>query len=184
MKALRMQMDDLAVRTALANLPAKVNESVRKKAMREALKPAVAELRAGWRKAGTRRRGTFLRSIASATKLDVRRAGKGQGATVRGRVGVMYGAKGGKKAGGRQKLFHILEGGFKHYGSSPIYGLRGKHAERKKKADAIKLTAASKRVAGRHISENISRALLPQMMRNFQNACLRLAKAHLTKGGR
>lgn len=176
---LQMKFHDGAVRRSLQTLPAKVNESIRKKAMREALKPAVDDLRKAWKSAHTRRRRTFLKSIASATKADVRRVGADLCAPIRGRVGVVYGAKGGKRAGGRQKLFHILEGGFKHYGSSPIYGLRGAHADRKKKADVIKLTASSKRVAGRRISETLSRAMMPRIMRSFAGNCLRLARAHL-----
>jgi hypothetical protein len=47
--------------------------------------------------------------------MDIRRNGAGASAAITGRVGVMYGKGGGVGAGGRQKIWHLLEAGYRHY---------------------------------------------------------------------
>lgn len=109
------------VRSALQGLPANVQLAVLKRGMRRALAPMEKALEAAWKGAPYRGRPMHRRAIAAATKTDVRRAG-GRGAVqVMGRVGVKYGAGGGVAARGRQKIWHLLEGGFKHYARSSAY---------------------------------------------------------------
>jgi hypothetical protein len=112
---LKTQFRDGNVRAALARLGPKVAQNVIKRSMRKALDPVRAALRQTWVAAGYRGKPLHRRAIDKATRIDVRRAGGGKSAGITGRVGVMYGKSGGTGAGGRQKIWHLLEGGFRHY---------------------------------------------------------------------
>jgi len=112
---LKTQFRDGNVRAALASLGPKVAQNVIKRSMRKALDPVRSALRETWVAAGYRGKPLHRRAIDKATRIDVRRAGGGTSAGITGRVGVMYGKGGGAGAGGRQKIWHLLEGGFRHY---------------------------------------------------------------------
>ena len=112
---LKTQFRDGNVRAALARLGPKVAQNVIKRSMRKALDPIRAALRETWLAAGYKGKPLHRRAIDKATRIDVRRAGGGVNAGITGRVGVMYGKGGGVGAGGRQKIWHLLEAGFRHY---------------------------------------------------------------------
>lgn len=112
---LKTQFRDGNVRAALARLGPKVAQNVIKRSMRKALDPVRTALRETWVAAGYRGKPLHRRAIDKATRIDVRRAGGGTSAGITGRVGVMYGKSGGANASGRQKIWHLLEGGFRHY---------------------------------------------------------------------
>ena len=106
-----LRADDL--KAALRGLPARIQQSVLKKGMRRGLTPIRERLRSEWRAAMYRGKPTHRRAIAAATLIDVRRSGRSSVPAVTGKVGVMYGAKGGASAKGRQRIWHLLEGGFR-----------------------------------------------------------------------
>lgn len=113
--ALKITVDSKELRKTLERLPANLNERVRKKGARKALAPLTKEMAALWRSANYRgRKATHRRAIASATQLDIRRMGGDAMAPLRCRIGVRYGAKGGARAKGRQRVYHLLELGFRH----------------------------------------------------------------------
>ena len=109
------------MKRALRGLAPKVQQSVLRKGMRRGLMPLRDRLRTEWRSAFYRGRPTHRRAIAAATQIDVRRAGPASAGAVQGRVGVMYGAKGGATAKGRQRIWHLLEGGFRRYTNRKAY---------------------------------------------------------------
>lgn len=139
MNGVKFVLDAKEVRRALAALPPKLNERVRKKAIRSVFGPARKSLRNAWRSAPLRGgKALHRKAIASATKLVVRRRGSGPEAPTVFTLGVQYGFKGGSKAKGRQRIYHLLENGFKH-----ISGTR----------------AAGKHISQRWIAANQSRLL-------------------------
>jgi hypothetical protein len=112
--ALKITVDSKELRKTLERLPANLNERVRKKGARKALAPLTKEMAALWRSASYRGKGTHRRAIAAATQLDIRRLGGTATAPLRSRIGVRYGRKGGARAKGRQRVYHLLELGFRH----------------------------------------------------------------------
>lgn len=113
----RITLDDSGVARAMARLnEAGTGEAVRKKALRNAMRPFVKLLRLRWQSASFKRggRGLHRAAIVSATLSDVRRRGA-KGAPVAGTIGVQYGRRGGAKARGFQRVYHLIEAGFVHY---------------------------------------------------------------------
>jgi hypothetical protein len=115
--AVKVTVDSAQVRKVMASLPMKLNESVRKKSIRKVFQPAVKELRQLWKSASYRGKPLHRRAIASATKLLPPKRTAGPGSPIRIELGVQYGRKGGSRAKGRQRVWHLLENGFKHKGS-------------------------------------------------------------------
>ena len=111
----RTQFVDINVRAALRGLGDRVAQNVIKRSMRKALEPIRSQLKTTWLGAAYRGKPLHRKAIASATKMDIRRNGAGPTAAITGRVGVMYGKGGGVGAGGRQKIWHLLEAGYRHY---------------------------------------------------------------------
>lgn len=109
------------LRRVLKNLPPRVQQSVLRKGMRRGLKPLQDALRAEWAAANYRGKPRHRRAIVSAHRTDVRRRGAGNSARVMGRVGVMYGMKGGAAARGRQRVWHLLESGFRRFLNRSAY---------------------------------------------------------------
>lgn len=108
------------VRAALAALPKNVSEAVRKRVARRVMKPYVGTLAAAWLSANFRGPDAKHRmAVAAALEADVRRVGAADASIIRTRLGVRYGsrAKAAAFAKGRQKVWHLLEYGFRHYGS-------------------------------------------------------------------
>lgn len=114
MSVVKVTVDSSSARNALAGLGRQLGERVRKKAIRNALQPVRDDLRKLWKSALFRGKAPHRRAIASATQYDVRR---GRGGTIIAEVGVKYGRAGGKSAKGRQRIWHLLEHGFRHAGS-------------------------------------------------------------------
>jgi hypothetical protein len=115
---IKFTVDSSSARAVLKGLPRKLSESIRKKAIRAALQPYVKSLRAKWLSAPYRGKNTHRKAIAAATKLaSPKRMGSGDTATIRAAIGIQYGTKGGRKADGRQRVYHLLEQGFNHHGA-------------------------------------------------------------------
>ena len=93
----------------LKALQPKVAQALLKRTMRSALAPMRDQLRSAWKSAPYRGRPPHRLAIARATIIDVRRQGPASSGTVVGRVGVSY------KGGTLQRIWHLLEHGFKHY---------------------------------------------------------------------
>jgi len=151
-----LKLKDREVKAALAQLPPKVNERIRKRVARQVVKPFVGLLKSAWVGAQFRGKAPHRRAIASAVRTDVRRVGAGPSAPVRTRVGVDYSRKA-ARAKGRQRVFHLLEAGFRH-------------------------KAGKKRIQGRFIAFRLARAKLSGIMQQYSAQVLREAKAAL-KGG-
>lgn len=112
---IKFRADSARAQAVLNGLPRTVSESIRKKAIRAALQPYVKTLRATWASSSYRGKNPHRKAIAAATKLaPPKRMGNGDSATIRAVLGVQYGSKGGAKARGRQRIYHLLEGGFRH----------------------------------------------------------------------
>lgn len=112
-----LRADD--VKRALRGLPAKVQERVLRKGMRRGMKPMQDALRRAWTAAPYKGKPTHRKAIAAATLVDARRSGRGT--EIVGRTGVMYGRKGGARAKGRQRVWHLLENGFRRFVGSNAY---------------------------------------------------------------
>jgi len=95
----------------LQALPRQMNERIRKKALRGALQPVRDDLRRLWKAEPFRGKPRHRRAIADATQFDIRR---GPNNTIQAAVGVRYGKRGGARASGRQRVWHLLEHGFRH----------------------------------------------------------------------
>lgn len=122
------KVDTRELQKVLASLPEKVRQSVQRRGMRQALNPVRDALRQGWARQPRRRTGKHTAAIVDATVTDVRR---GRGGTVVGKVGVNY------KIGGtrsKQRIWHLLEAGFRHFGSSKAYAPRGAKVREQAKA--------------------------------------------------
>ena len=114
--ALKITVDDKALREALAKLPERLNERARKNGARRALAPFAKSLGRIWAASRYRGKATHRKAIQAAAQMDVRRIGRGPLAPLRSQVGIRYGSKGGARAKGRQRVYHLLELGFRHYG--------------------------------------------------------------------
>lgn len=115
MSAVKFQVDDAHVRRVLAAMPARVGETVRKKGIRKGTNPFTKALASLWRKAAYRGKATHRRAIGQATRLEgPRRVGAGAGAPLRFTIGIDYAAK---RARRRQRVYHLLESGFRHVGA-------------------------------------------------------------------
>lgn len=159
---LRIRVDSAAVRQALTKLPPRLNEAVRKRAARKVFRPYVRELATKWLTANFRGPSAKHRlAISAATELDVRRMGSGPEAPIRARLGVRYGrkAKANGLTKGRQKVFHLLESGFRH-------------------------KQAKKRIVGRYISFAWARSSLGKITKQLSDATLVEAHKELAKLGR
>ena len=110
----KVTVDSKKVRDTLSALPRRLNESIRKKAIRKVFKQPVKDLKNEFRTMNFAGKKTHRRAIASATKLlPPKRMGK-PGSAINAVMGVQYGAKGGARAKGLQRVFHLLEDGFRH----------------------------------------------------------------------
>jgi hypothetical protein len=140
--ALKITLNDKALRAILAKLPDNLNERARKKGARKALAPFVKKLAGIWKSSPYRGKPTHRKAIAAATQLDVRRMGAGPTAPIRSRIGVRYGTKGGATAKGRQRVYHLLELGYRHYGKgSKFYASTPAHLvqQREGRREFVKL---------------------------------------------
>lgn len=112
MSGVRFRIEDAEVRRTMNRLPARVNETLRKTGIRGASRAFVRELQSTWRSAHYNGKGLTRKAIAQATRLDgPKRRGAGPGAPLMFQIGVDYAAKRGK---GRQRVWHLLESGFRH----------------------------------------------------------------------
>ena len=115
---IKFTADSSAAQAVLNGLPRALSESIRKKAIRAALQPYVKTLRQKWQSSPYRGKAPHRKAIAAATQLSSpKRIGSGDTATIRAALGVQYGRKGGAKARGRQRVYHLLEQGFRHVAS-------------------------------------------------------------------
>lgn len=119
-----MRVHTRELQQRLATLPFKVQQSVQRRGMRKALAPMRDALRQGWAAQPRRRTGTHTAAIVKTTVTDVRR---GRGSTIVGKVGVNY-RLGGTRS--KQRIWHLLEAGFRHYGNSKAYRNRGAEINR------------------------------------------------------
>ena len=126
--ALKITVDDKALRETLAKLPERLNERARKNGARRALAPFAKSLGRIWASSRYRGKATHRKAIQAAAQMDVRRMGGGPLAPLRSQVGIRYGSKGGARAKGRQRVYHLLELGFRHYGrGSSFYNTTPAH---------------------------------------------------------
>jgi hypothetical protein len=115
---IKFTADSSSAQAVLNGLPRALSESIRKKAIRAALQPYVKTLRQKWQSSSYRGKAPHRKAIAAATQLSSpKRIGSGDTATIRAALGVQYGRKGGAKARGRQRVYHLLEQGFRHVAS-------------------------------------------------------------------
>ena len=115
---IKFTADSAFAQTLLNGLPRALSESIRKKAIRAGLQPYVKTLRQKWKSSLYRGKAPHRKAIAAATQLSSpKRIGSGDTATIRAELGVQYGRKGGAKARGRQRIYHLLEQGFNHVGA-------------------------------------------------------------------
>lgn len=164
--SLRLTVQDAELRRVLERLPKQIVTNVRKRGMRKPLMKVRDDLRRLWRKAKFRGKAPHRRAIASATRIDIRRV---KNNNIRGIVGVQYGKKGGARAQGRQRVYHLLESGFKHTSakqSGIIGSVRGALGMRK-------------RIRGRGISSGYVKANGARVFREISQSVLREARAAL-----
>lgn len=163
---LRYTVADQEVRRALERLPKQMANNVRKRGMRKPLMKVRDDLRRLWRKAKFRGKSPHRRAIASSTRIDIRRVQHGN---IRGIVGVHYGKKGGARAAGRQRIYHLLESGFKHR-SAKQSGVIG----------AVRSALGMRRrIRGRGISAGYVRANGARVFREISQSILREARLAL-----
>ncbi len=179
---LKFTVDDRAVREALAKLPERLNERARKNGIRRAMAPHVRALKAVATSAPGRGRKLHRKAIAAATKFDVRRGGAGASAPLVMRLGVQYGSKGGARAKGRQRVWHLLEGGFRHYGKSSRYTNKGKSGRIARGAPVIAATVGFK--AGNRRYGTYAQTNLRKVMTDISREVLAEAQRLLTGGAR
>jgi len=117
MTVVKVTVDTKEVRDTLRRLSPRLNESVRKKAIRKAAKPFTAALKALWVSAPYKGKNPHRKAIAAATKLNSPKRMGGEGAPIRVELGVVLGKKGGARAKGMQYVYPWLENGFKHKAS-------------------------------------------------------------------
>lgn len=113
MNIVTITVDTKEVRETLRRLSPRLNEAVRKKAIRKAAKPFTAALKALWISAPYRGKNPHRRAIAAATKISSpKRTIGGESAPIKSELGVVLGQKGGTRAGGMQYVYPWLENGF------------------------------------------------------------------------
>jgi hypothetical protein len=117
MTVVKVTVDTKEVRDILRRLSPRLNESVRKKAIRKAAKPFTAALKALWISAPYKGKNPHRKAIAAATKLNSPKRMGGEGSPIRVELGVILGKKGGARAKGMQYVYPWLENGFKHKAS-------------------------------------------------------------------
>lgn len=128
MTAVKFVLESKELERALAALPPKLNERVRKRAVRAVFAPARKALRQVWKSAPLRGgKALHRKAIAQATKLYVKRRGSGPSAPTMFELGVQYGRKGGALAKGRQRVWHLLEHGFQHRYAGRVPGRKLSH---------------------------------------------------------
>jgi len=157
----RYTVSDAELRDTLAKLPQRMVTNVRKRGMRKPLTKVRADLRALWRKAKFRGKAPHRKAIAAATRIDIRRV---KGNSIRGIVGVQYGKKGGARASGRQRIYHLLESGFKHTSAKHggmLGGIKSTLGIRKRILGR-NISAGYVKANGRRIFNEISRAILAE----------------------
>ncbi len=125
MTVVKVTVDTKVVRDTLRRLSPRLNESVRKKAIRKAAKPFTASLKALWVSAPYKGKNPHRKAIAAATKLNSPKRMGGEGAPIRVELGVVLGKKGGARAKGMQYVYPWLENGFKHKASGKF--IAGSH---------------------------------------------------------
>jgi hypothetical protein len=160
--AVKIKLEDAELRRTLERLPMNVNEALRKRVFRKVLKPYVGDLGRKWLMA--RFRGPSMKhrlAISAATEMTSPRRMHGQAGVIAAQIGVRYGrkAKNSSVAKGRQRVFHLLESGFKH-------------------------KASGGRVAGRFISYRWALFNVQKIMRELSAEALLEAKKLLLKGGK
>lgn len=112
MSQVRFSVDDSEVRKVLGQLAPRIGETLRKAGIRAGTRPYVRSLQQVWRSARYEGRGATRKAIAATIKLDgPKRRGAGPAAPLSFQIGVDYGAK---RGGGRQRVWHLLEHGFRH----------------------------------------------------------------------
>ena len=111
----KVTVDRSEVAAVLDKLPPRLAENVRRRAIRAATRPFTRRLAADWKAAAYKGKGLHRKAIAAAVRLDgPRRMGAGPGARLAFVIGVDYAAK---RSRHRQKIWHLLEGGFRHKAS-------------------------------------------------------------------
>ena len=88
MTVVKVTVDTKEVRDTLRRLSPRLNESVRKKAIRKAAKPFTASLKALWVSAPYKGKNPHRKAIAAATKLNSPKRMGGEGAPIRVELGV------------------------------------------------------------------------------------------------
>lgn len=150
-------VDNSAVATALGRLSAELNEKARRTGIRRALRPFVTELRGVVGTGPYRGKSLHRKAMASAVGIVIKRGGAGPQAKLIAQMGVRYGKKGGKAARGRQRVFHLLEQGYKHAGkgsqkytnsASPSPGIGNTWSKRQDRDPAGRFTSPNFRAAG------------------------------------
>ena len=119
MNPVKITIDTREVTATLARLSPKLNEAVRKKAIRKGFKPFVPNLKAVLLNAPYVRTGKMKHrvAIAAATQVSSPKRMGPAGAPIRAELGVQLGKKGGARARGRQFPFPWKENGFLHKNS-------------------------------------------------------------------
>jgi len=146
---IRFKVEDREVIRVLRSLSPKLNEQIRRKAIRAAARPYINELKAAWRAAPFNGDGSTRKAISATTRLNgPKRRGSGPGAPLWFEIGVDYAGKRGKE---RQKVWHLMEHGFQH-------------------------NASGSRVPGRFISTRWVRKRGPAIARRIQAEILKFAK--------
>lgn len=154
-----------------ARLPKNIVEALEKRAFRAGLKPVQEKLRTAWL-ATPGRKGKKRKAIALSTIVDVRR---GMGGLVTGKVGVDYKFKASGKA--HQRIWHLLEAGFRHYGSSPLYMGAGDASKAASKARKVFVRDHLDRI---NADKSTTRKEKRKQIRNVQKA----ANATITAAAR
>ena len=119
MNPVKITIDTREVTATLARLSPKLNEAVRKKAIRKGFKPFVPNLKAVLLNAPYVRVGKMKHrvAIAAATQVSSPKRMGPAGAPIRAELGVQLGKKGGARARGRQFPYPWKENGFLHKNS-------------------------------------------------------------------
>jgi hypothetical protein len=108
---------DKELRRKLQALQGQAKQRVYRRAFNRVGKPVAQKLQAAWNGA-KRRRGSSTKQIAKAQEVKIRvftRTSKTRGDAWM-EIGTEY------KRGGKAKIWHILERGFRHYSKSKAYG--------------------------------------------------------------
>jgi hypothetical protein len=127
MNPVKITIDTREVTATLARLSPKLNEAVRKKAIRKGFKPFVPNLKAVLLNAPYVRVSKMKHrvAIAAATQVSSPKRMGPAGAPIRAELGVQLGKKGGARARGRQFPYPWKENGFHHKNSGRM--VQGNH---------------------------------------------------------